>query len=228
MTIVDVISTIIPVAFTLFIISLAYGDNPLYEFGAYLLIGSSAGWTTVQVIGFLQKTAWQPAMSGKPWYLLSIILGIALFFRFVPQYRWVYRYPMAIVIGTGTGLALNGAIGAQIVRQMTANFMNLTSGDAMTIFSNLLIVVGSITALAYFLFTENLKKGGLESVGKLGRYFIMGALGATFGSVMTFRINALIGRIDFLAKPANVNYSMVIAVLILAFLIAWDKLWKKE
>jgi hypothetical protein len=228
MTLVDIISIIIPVAFTLFIISLAYGDNPLYEFGAYLLIGSSAGWTTVQIFSFLEKTAWQPAISGKPWYFLSIILGIALFFRFVPQYRWVYRYPMAIVIGTGTGLAISGAIGAQVVNQMKANFMNLAGGDAMALISNLLIIVGSITALAYFLFTETMKRGGLDMVGKLGRYFIMGALGATFGSVMTFRINALIGRIDFLARPENVNYSIIIAVLILAFLIAYDRLWKKE
>lgn len=228
MTLVDVISIIIPVAFTLFIVSLAYGDNPLYEFGAYLLIGSSAGWTTVQIISFLQKAAWSPAISGRPHYFLAIILGIALFARFVPQYRWIYRYPMAVVIGTGTGLAINGAIGAQIVKQMTANFMNLTTGDSMTIFSNLLIVVGSFTALSYFLFTENLKRGPMEGVGKVGRYFIMGALGATFGSVMTFRINALIGRIDFLAQPENVSYSIVIAILVLAFVIVHDKYLSKD
>ncbi len=228
MTIVDIINIVIPVAATLFILSLAYGDNPLYELGAYLLIGSSAGWTTVQIISFLQKAAWAPAISGKPHYFLAIILGFALFARFVPKYRWVYRYPMAVVIGTGTGLAINGAIGAQIVKQMTANFMSVTSGGAMTIFSNLLIIVGSITALAYFLFTERLRSGPMETVGKIGRYFIMGALGATFGSVMTFRINALIGRIDFLALPENVNYSIVIAVLVLAFVIVYDKFLKKE
>ncbi len=228
MTIVDIINIVIPVAATLFILSLAYGDNPLYELGAYLLIGSSAGWTTVQIISFLQKAAWAPAISGKPHYFLAIILGLALFARFIPQYRWVYRYPMAVVIGTGTGLAINGAIGAQIVKQMTANFMSVTSGGAMTIFSNLLIIVGSITALSYFLFTASLKRGPMETVGKIGRYFIMGALGATFGSVMTFRINALIGRIDFLALPENVNYSIVIAVLVLAFVIVYDKFLKKE
>ncbi len=228
MTLVDIISIIIPVALTLFILSLAYGDNPLYELGAYLLIGSSAGWTTVQVISFLQKAAWAPAISGKPHYFLAIILGLALFARFIPKYRWVYRYPMAVIIGTGTGLAINGALGAQIVKQMTANFLLLTSGAGMTIFSNLLIVVGSVTVLAYFLFTESLKKGPMESIGKIGQYFIMGALGATFGSVMTFRINALIGRIDFLALPDNVNYSIVIAVLVLVFVIVYDKFLHKE
>ena len=45
---------------------------------------------------------------------------------------------------------------------------------------------------------------------------------------MTFRINALIGRIDFLALPENVNYSIVIAVLVLAFVIVYDKFLKKE
>ena len=228
MTIANLLTILIPIAFTLFILTLAYGDNPLYEFGAYLLIGSSAGWTTVQIIGFLGKAAWTPTMSGKPWYALAMLLGLALFTRFIPQYRWVYRYPMAVVIGTGTGLAINGAIGAQIVKQMTANFMPLFSGDAFTIFSNLLIIVGTMTSLAYFLFTENLRRGPMESIGKIGRYFIMGALGASFGSVMTFRINALIGRINFLVKPQNVNYSIVIAILCLAAVIAYDKFLQKE
>jgi hypothetical protein len=227
-SIASFLTIVIPIAFTLFIITLAYGDNPLYEFGAYLLIGSSAGWTTVQIINFLGKSAWTPTITGKPWYALSILLGLALFTRFIPQYRWIYRYPMAIIIGTGTGLAINGAIGAQIVKQMTANFMPIFSGDAITIISNLIIIIGSMTSLAYFLFTENLRKGPLMSIGKIGRYVIMGALGATFGSVMTFRINALIGRIDFLAKPGNVNYSIVIAILCLVVVIAWDKFLKKE
>lgn len=228
MTIATLLTIILPVAFTLFILTLPYGDNPLYEFGAYLLIGSSAGWTTVQIISFLSKAAWTPTISGKPWYALSILLGIALFTRLIPEYRWVYRYPMAVIIGTGTGLAINGAIGAQVVKQMTANFVPIFSGDALTIISNLIIIVGTITSLAYFLFTEKLRKGPMELVGQAGRYAIMGALGATFGSVMTFRINALIGRIDFLALPQNVNYSIVIAILCLVAVIAYDKILKKE
>lgn len=228
MNIAELLTIIIPIAFTIFILTLAYGDNPLYEFGAYLLIGSSAGWTTVQIISFLGKAAVGPTLSGKPWYALAILLGLALFARFSSEYRWVYRYPMAVIIGTGTGLAINGAIGAQIVKQMTANFMPITSGDAFTIFSNLIIIVGTITSLTYFLFTENLRKGPMEPIGKIGRYFIMGALGATFGSVMTFRINALIGRIDFLVKPGNVNYSIVIAIVCLLGVIVYDKFLHKD
>ena len=228
MTITSLLTIVIPIALTLFILTLAYGDNPLYEFGAYLLIGSSAGWTTVQIISFLVKAAWTPTISGKPWYALSLLLGLTLFARFIPKYRWLYRYPMAVIIGTGTGLAINGAIGAQVVKQMTANFLPIFSGDAMTILSNLIIIVGSMTTLTYFLFTENMRKGPLVPLGKIGRYFIMGALGASFGSVMTFRINALIGRIDFLALPGNVNYSIVLAILCLAAVVAHDKFLKKE
>lgn len=228
MTIATLLTIILPIAFTLFILTLPYGDNPLYEFGAYLLIGSSVGWTTVQIISFIVKAAWTPTISGKPWYALSILLGLALFSRFIPEYRWVYRYPMAVIIGTGTGLAINGAIGAQIVKQMTANFVPLFGVDAMTMISNLIIIVGSITSLAYFLFTEKFRRGPMESVGKIGRYAIMGALGASFGSVMTFRINALIGRIDFLVQPGYVNYSIVITILCIIFVIAFNKFLKKD
>ena len=228
MTIATLLTILLPIALTLFILTLPFGDNPLYEFGAYLLIGSSAGWTTVQIISFIIKAAWTPTISGKPWYALSILLGLALFLRFIPEYRWVYRYPMAVVIGTGTGLAINGAIGAQIVKQMTANFVPIFGVDAMTMISNLIIIVGTITSLSYFLFTEKLRKGPMVTIGKMGRYAIMGALGASFGSVMTFRINALIGRIDFLAKTGNVNYSIVIAILCLVFVFAYDKFLKKE
>ncbi len=223
MSLVEILTIIIPVAFTLFILTLAYGDNPLYEIGSYLLIGSSAGWTAVQMIDFLRKSAWAPSVSGKPYYFLSIILGLALFARFFKEYRWVYRYPMAVVIGTGTGLAINGAIGAQIVKQLTATFLPVTSGDAMSILSNLLIIIGTITSLTYFLFTERFRVGPAQQLSTIGRYFLMAAFGAIFGSVMTFRINVLIGRIDFLVLPENLYYSIVLTILVLAFLIGYDK-----
>jgi len=228
LSIATLLTILLPIVFTLFILTLPFGDNPLYEFGAYLLIGSSTGWSTVQIMNFLYKAAWTPTISGKPWYAISILLGIALFARFIPEYRWVYRYPMAVVIGTGTGLAINGAIGAQIVKQMTANFVPIFSGDALTIISNLIIIIGTITSLAYFLFTDKMRRGPMIPVGKIGRYAIMGALGASFGSVITFRINSLIGRIDFLALPENVNYSIVIAILCLVFVFAYDKFLKKD
>ena len=228
MSVVDFLTIIIPVSFTIFILSLAYDDNPLYEVGAYLLIGSSAGWSAIMIIDFLRKSAWSPAFSGKPIYFVSLILGLALFARYFKNYRWLYRYPMAIVIGTGVGLAVNGAIGAQITKQISANFLPLTTGSTMSMFSNLLIIVGSISSLSYFLFTDRFNNKYTQGVSKIGRYFLMATFGASFGSVMTFRIETLIGRIDFLALPENLNYSIAVTVLVLAYLIGRNYLLKKQ
>jgi len=227
MTIVDILAIIIPVAATLFILTLAYGDNPLYELGSYALVGSSAGWATVQIIGFLQKSAWTPTISGKPIYLLSIVLGAALFTRYIPKFGWIYRYAIAVVIGTGIGLAITGAIGAQITKQITANFLSLTNGVPLTILSNALIIVGSICSLSYFLFTEKLRNKYTMPVGKVGRYFLMATFGAEFGSAMTFRFNVLIGRINYLVLPENLYYSIAITVLVLVFLVGYNFLKKK-
>jgi hypothetical protein len=135
---------------------------------------------------------------------------------------------MAIVIGTGVGLAINGAIGAQITKQISANFLPLTSGAPMTIFNNLLIIIGSMTSLSYFLFTDRFSNKYTASVSKIGRYFLMATFGAGFGSVMTFRIETIIGRIDFLVLPANLNYSIVVTILVLAYLIGRDYLRRKK
>lgn len=228
MSVVDFLTILLPVSFTIFVMTLAYDDNPLYEIGAFLLIGSSAGWSAIVIIDFLRKSAWTPSFTGKPLYFLSLLLGLALFTRYFKNYRWIYRYPMAIVIGTGVGLAINGAIGAQITKQISANFMTVTSGEPMAIFSNLLIIVGSMTSLSYFLFTDRFSNKYTAGISKVGRYFLMATFGAGFGSVMTFRIETLIGRIDFLALPANINYSIAVTVLVLAYLIGRDYLRRKQ
>jgi hypothetical protein len=227
-SVVEILTILLPVSFTIFIMTLAYDDNPLYEIGSYLLIGSSAGWSAIVIIDFLRKSAWTPSFTGKPLYFLSILLGLALFARYFKNYRWLYRYPMAIVIGTGVGLAINGAIGAQITKQISANFLPLTSGAPMTIFNNLLIIIGSMTSLSYFLFTDRFSNKYTASVSKIGRYFLMATFGAGFGSVMTFRIETIIGRIDFLVLPANLNYSIVVTILVLAYLIGRDYLRRKK
>ena len=224
MSLVEIISIILPVTMTIFILALAWGENPLYETGSYLLIGSSMGWTFVYNITFLRKTAWMNMVTGKPHYIIAIILGFMLFARWSRTHIWIYRYAMAVFIGTGAGLGVRGTVTTTIIKHVTATFLPLMSGDALTIISNWLIVLGVITTVSYFLFAQRLKLGPMEVSNKIGRYFIMAALGARFGSVMTFRINVLIGRIEFLLKPDHWQYSAVIAILSLVFLVGYDRL----
>jgi hypothetical protein len=93
------------------------------------------------------------------------------------------------MMGIGTGLAISGTIGSQIVNQVKANFVMLNT------FSNIVIVVGTFGVLTYFFFSMEHNKS-VRELARFGRYVMMVSFGAAFGSTVMGRMSLFIGRLQ--------------------------------
>jgi len=97
---------------------------------------------------------------------------------------------MGFLVGTTAAVTMTSAIKAQLIEQVTATMLPLTS------FNNIVFVVATIAATTYFLFTLRSKAAG--PVIDIGKYVLMVGFGATFGNTVMSRISLFTGRMQFL------------------------------
>ncbi len=205
----NVLWTWIAAGLTLAIFSFLYKDNPFYKFAEHIYVGSSAAFWFIYLWYFDIKPklldAW--AMNtGFEKYILIVpaILSVMMLTRFIPQIAWISRWAIAFTVGMGAGLGITGALQGFLVPQVQATMLPLWEPvSSSTLYNlghslnNLLLVLGTITAIFYFYFSRE-HKGGLGVLSKIGITFIMVAFGASFGYTIMARVSLLIGRIYFL------------------------------
>jgi hypothetical protein len=113
-----------------------------------------------------------------------------------PQYRWVSRYPIALLVGTGFGLGIRGTIKPNLQDAIIDTITAPTEGGAMAWINFVYVAVGLVCAVLYFLLTYE-HTGLLQAPSRIGRLFIMVGLGAYFGNTVLFRFTMLAGRAKF-------------------------------
>ena len=209
---------------TLCIYSFLYRDNPFYRFAEHLFVGISVGYGIVIAIhqGII-PLAWEPlseAMSAlwtvirgqatletinALWGLIKIIpiaIGLLFFARLSPRHTWLIRYPIAILIGFGAGIAIPNVLQANIFAQTRGTiepFAAINAGTLSTldIFGAILIVIGVICTLTYFFFSVE-HRGPINWLSKGGIAFLMVGFGAAFGNTVMGRLALMIHRVSFL------------------------------
>lgn len=192
-------------ALTLCIYSFLYRDNPFYRFAEHLFVGISVGYGIVITIhqGVI-PLAWEPlseAFGGlwteitgdetpesrqALWGLFRIIpvcIGLLFFARLSPTHTWLIRYPIAILIGFGAGVAIPNVLQANIFKQTqgtVAPFGTMHTADPTSWVGTLgavLMVIGVISTVSYFLIsTERRDSFKLLSIAGIG----LGTLGFVF------------------------------------------------
>ena len=196
--------------FTLCIYSFLYRDNPFYRFAEHLFVGLSVGYGIVfSIHQGLIPFAWDPfweAVTKREFMgllkLIPIAIGLLFFSRLVPKYSWLIRYPIAILIGIGSGLAIPNVMEASIFRQVhgtLAPFAQIHSGTLgpFEIFGAILMLVGVICTLTYFFFSIE-HRGAVGGISKVGIVFLMVGFGSAFGNTVMGRVSLFIQRVDFL------------------------------
>ena len=195
---------------TLSIYSVLYRDNPFYRFAEHLFVGVSVGYGIVISIydGFI-PFAWKPfeeAITGESMSgfikLIPICIGLLFFARLSPRHTWLIRYPIAILIGFGSGIAIPNVLRANIFEQTRgtiAPFAEIAAGtlSGWGIFEAVLMVVGVICTLTYFFFAVE-HRGPVKWLSKVGIAFLMIGFGSAFGNTVMGRVALLIQRVDFL------------------------------
>ena len=194
---------------TLCIYSFLYQDNPFYRFAEHLFVGVAVGYGIVMTIHQgLIPFAWDPLWEtikedGPRWNLLNLIpicIGLLFFARLLPQQAWLIRYPLAILIGIGAGVAIPNVLQADIFAQVHGTltpFSQLGTLSAFQIFGVILMVIGVICTLTYFFFSVE-HRGPIAGISKVGIAFLMIGFGSAFGNTVMGRVALLIQRVDFL------------------------------
>ncbi len=206
----ELIGTWVAALLTLCIFSFLYRDNPFYRFAEHLFVGISVGYGIVLTIhqGFI-PFAWKPiaqAVTQQQWVgllrLIPIGIGALFFTRLAPTHGWLIRYPIAILIGVGSGLAIPNVMRADIFQQVhgtLAPFAQIHAGELgpFQIFGVILMLIGVMSTLTYFFFSVE-HRGVVGGVSKIGIVFLMIGFGSAFGNTVMGRVSLLIQRVDFL------------------------------
>ena len=200
----DVIGLWVAAALTLCIYSFLYRDNPFYRFAEHLFVGISVGYGIVITIhqGVI-PLAWEPlsdAFGGlwteitgdvtpesrqTLWGLFRIIpicIGLLFFARLSPNYTWLIRYPIAILIGFGAGAAIPNVLQANIFAQTQGTVepfgtIHIADPSSLGTWGAVLLVIGVLCTISYFLIsTEQRDSFKLLSIAGIG----LGSLGFAF------------------------------------------------
>lgn len=215
-SLVQVIWTTLAVFFTLCIFSFLYKDNPLYKIAEHVVVGVSNGYWMILLFRDTFKPLWlDPTVALVTgaglsteltiFVISNLILSIFMLFRLVGGNLAVLsRWSMAVVLGVSAGVLIPLSVQTYMYEQLKGNvlvfgafpfpFVTIAS---QTAFNNLLIIMGSLSGLAYFFFSKE-HKGFFGGTAKLGIWFLMIGFGATFGYTVMGRLSLLIGRIEFL------------------------------
>jgi hypothetical protein len=192
------IGTLTAALFTIATLSSVFAkNNPAFDVVQPIFLGVAAGHAFVVNVEIIRSGA---AAISQDWTaLIPVVLGALVLTRLVPKWSHMSRVSMAIIGATGAALGLRGALQAEILDQVGATLVSLTSLD------NLILVVGVFSTLAYFLFSSKVTapltgKGPLKFIPEVGKIMMMVAFGASFGNATMGRLSLLIDRVAFLIK----------------------------
>ncbi len=193
------INTVIGGILTLAIFTFLYKDNPVYRMAESLLVGISIGYVLVITwSNTIMDTLFTPLVHGGEFTLLiPMILGLLMFGRFHQSTSFLSRYSMAVLIGSGAGVAIPAMLGARTLAQLSATVELVKADSILTGFSAVIVIIGLLCTLSYFYFSRE-HSGWMGRSAKIGTYFLMIFFGTTFGYTVMSRMSIFIGRIDFL------------------------------
>ena len=218
MSITELIFGIISFTLTLIVFSYLLGDNFLFRFAMYLLVGITAGFAAaVLITKVLIPYLLQPLINGTPaerwWSLIPLGLCILLVLALLPKSKQIGSVPMAFIVGVGAALTVGGISLGTIIPQVSATVERFSPfviyrGDQpawMNIVSAIIVALGVISALAYFYWGKSRqtiktdkKPALMEGLGKLGQIFIGITLGGLFAGVYSAALIALISRVTLI------------------------------
>jgi hypothetical protein len=186
--------------FTIWIYSVAFRDNDFFKFAEYTFVGAAAGHSLVYAVDNLRRYGWDNMMGGAYLYAVVFLLGILLYSRYHPQYYWVSRYPLSIMVGLGIGLSMRSVITAEFIAQIKSTAsISLFSGSLWKIVQNWIFVILVVSTVYFFIFTiPEAHEGGLSIIPKIARYGMMAAFSYSFANTVLSRYNMIFGRLDFL------------------------------
>lgn len=221
----ELITGIVIAASTIFAYSVLFGDHILSKTMENVYMGIMSGFIFASQLNYIQDNVLGSIQNGQYVYVLAAILAIMIFSRLKSEWTWLTRYPIAIVVGTGLGLSMRAVIISDFWKQVKASMIPLNS------INNIILVLGTITVIYYFVFSTGYYKGSSKSIGqasnyirKIGMLFLVIMVGATYAKVTGSRYELVVGRMVDLLKPEIRIYTYAFTALAAIIIIMDSKL----
>ncbi|MCL2498234.1 MAG: hypothetical protein FWF06_06465 [Symbiobacteriaceae bacterium] len=189
---------------TLAIFSILWKENPIYRWCEHIFVGSTSAYSVVTTFSSTIKTGVQTNMiqNGDWWEIIPICLGLLIYFQPFPGYRWISRFPTAYWVGYNAGMGLTIRTFMPLLTYARTSMLPLivtTNGafDLMASFNNTVFVGSLFLTLLYFFFSFDFI-ARQQWILSGGRWIVMLAFGASFGTTVMSRISLFLGRAEFL------------------------------
>ena len=214
--------TLVSAALYLMMYSYLYKINTFFRIGEALFVGSAAGYTLAVSWRNINNMIVTPLLGGNMLYILPLIGGFMYFLFFIKKFRWLYRLPIVIILGSLIGVQLPSSMKVSMLNQLTAVIKRatFTGVDPITAVNNLILIVGVATTIILFSFTrKQTSSNALGIAARIGRYILMISLGNIFGKFLQLVVASLIATLQFLLGP-TAWYVIPIAIAILVYGVA--------
>lgn len=185
---------------TLGLYTILYRENKVFRFFEHLFIGLATGYSIYIAWNDVLKPRWWEPMivRGEWWWACALPAGGLFFLVYSKRYAWMSRLVIALFFGLVAGLTFQGFAGKYFPLIRSAIDVPLWNVPVPTALNNALFLVILVSVMSYFFFSFEQRHPLLKGTSKLGRYLLMFAFGAIFGSTIMARMSLLIGRMYFL------------------------------
>ena len=173
---------------------LLYGEHPLFRIGEYTYTGTVVAHSVVTGVELL-RNRFKPLYLGTqpelwPALITAVILGIMSLFVVWRKYAWLASFPLAVLIGVGTGAAIRSTVETSIIGNIRAilfEAIQIPTSNLGTQLGYIVRIVFAITAIIYLLFTLFIKgplSKPISYLSTVGKYGILVFFGLTVGNTL--------------------------------------------
>jgi len=210
-----VIESMIYTVLVLMVWSGLYRTTWVFRIAENMIIGLYLAFTLYNGVQVLISRVWNPVVIAGNWLnpvLVSVLFGLLSWGRFNKKTEFIGTWPLAFLTGIGSGVAVKGALEAQIIKQITlASWPTTWTG----IINEIIITLTTITVMVYFTFSYQ-HTGIIGGVARIGRLMLMVGLGSIFGLMQMGNFAISIGNMREMSQfPAF--YLVILAALIIIF-----------
>jgi hypothetical protein len=187
---------------TLALYSILYRENAFYRAAEHIFIGLGTGyglyfaWTTI-----LYPQWWQPMTEQGQWpWVFAFVAGALYYAIYTKRFVWMSRWIMITMLGLFAGMEFKGWTNTYLP-QIASSFKPLLLDPPRfpyIHFTNLVFLLTLISVMVYFLFSFEHRSKVVRRTAGTGRWLMMIAFGAIFGSTVMARMSLFIGRLYFL------------------------------
>jgi hypothetical protein len=196
---------------TLALYSVLYKENPIYRMTEHIFLGIATAYGLFVTWKDVLYPKWFKGLQDGYWgWVLAFVAGAMYYTIYSKRLAWMSRLVITTMMGLAAGLAFREFSG-QYLPQIGTSFKPLfvvamdkaTNGpdvaqSVIASFMNILFMGCLVCVMTYFFFSFEQKNKPVRTAATMGRWLMMIAFGAMFGSTVMARMSLFIGRLSFL------------------------------